>query len=662
MDSSRAKKRIDELRDEIERHNRLYYDENRTEIPDAEYDRRLGELRRLEREHPDLAAADSPTARVGGSAPAGEAVEHAAPMLSLDNAYSLDELREWDARARKLAEGTAFRYVAELKIDGLSISLRYEGGRLVRGATRGDGRRGEDVTANVLAIASIPREISDREPLEVRGEVYFPKKAFERLNRRREEDGLALFANPRNAASGSMRLLDPAETARRGLDAWIYQIAEPEADASQSAALERLSALGFRVNPHFAICATFEDVAAFVEEWGGKRRSLDFETDGVVVKIDERAVQAALGRTAKSPRWAVAFKYAAEEALTVVREIGIQVGRTGVLTPVARLEPVRIAGTVVQRATLHNYEDLTRKDVRAGDTVAVEKGGDVIPKVTRVVLERRPAASVPFSMPARCPECGEQVVREEGEVATRCVNASCPALVRESIRHFAGRRAMDIEGLGDKLVAKLLEAGMLTDAASIYALEEAPLAELDRFGEKSAANLMAQIDRSRKAGLSRLLFALGIRHVGEKAARLLARRFRSVAAIAAASPEALTAVPEIGPNTAEAIRQWFANAANAELVRRLLDRGVDGEEHGEPEPPSGPLSGKTVVLTGTLPGITREEAAARLESAGARVSGTVSKKTDFVVAGDNAGSKLDKARSLGVPVLGWEEALAGGGA
>jgi len=658
MDSSRAKERIEELRGEIERHNRLYYGEHRIEISDAEYDLRLRELRRLEEEHPEFESADSPTRRVGGEAPPAGGVAHTSAMLSLENAYSIDELAEWDARARKLAAGAPFGYVAELKIDGLSIALRYEKGRLVRGATRGDGSRGEDVTDNVRSIASIPKRVPEMGPLEVRGEVYFPRVAFERLNRQREEAGLAIFANPRNAASGSMRLLDPAETGRRGLDAWIYQIAEPETDPSQSAVLARLASLGFRVNPHFRLCARFEEVVAFIEEWGTKRRELDFETDGVVVKIDERPIQRRLAQTAKSPRWAVAFKYPAEEALTVVRTIGVQVGRTGALTPVAHLEPVRLGGTVVQRATLHNYEDLSRKDVRAGYTVAVEKGGDVIPKVTRVVLERRPAGSVPFAMPSACPACGEPVVREEGEVATRCVNASCPAQVRESVRHFAARKAMDIEGLGDKLVEKLFDEAMLSDAASIYDLRPEALAALERFGEKSAANLVAQIERSKSAGLSRLLFALGIRHVGEKAARLLARRFRTIGALRSAPVEALTAVPEIGPNTADAIRKWFENVANAGLVDRLLAHGVDGEEHGEAEAPAGPLAGKTVVLTGTLPGVAREEAAALLEEAGARVSGSVSKKTDFVVAGENAGSKLEKARSLGVPVLEWDEALA----
>ncbi len=657
MDLARARARAEELRAEIERHDRLYYGESRVEVSDAEYDRRVRELRRLEEEHPELDTADSPTRRVGGAVPAGESVVHATPMLSLDNAYSLEELAEWDARARKLAAGEPFGYVAELKIDGLSIALRYERGRLSRGATRGDGFRGEDVTANVRAIRSIPEEIRETRPMEVRGEVYFPRPAFDRLNRAREEEGLAIFANPRNAASGSMRLLDPAETGRRGLAAWMYQIAEPEEESSQAAVLARLDELGFPVNPNFRACSTFDEVSEFVEEWREKRRRLDFETDGVVVKVDSRAVQRKLGQTAKSPRWAVAFKYPPEEAFTVVRAIGVQVGRTGVLTPVAHLDPVRIGGTVVQRATLHNYEDLTRKDVRVGDTVAVEKGGDVIPKVTRALLERRPAGSAPFVMPDRCPVCGEAVVREEGEVATRCVNASCPAQVREAVRHFASRKAMDIEGLGDKLVEKLFDEKMLIDAASIYDLDAGRLAELERFGEKSAANLMEQIERSKRSGLSRLLFALGIRHVGEKAARLLARRFRSIGTLASADAGTLMQVPEIGPNTASAIRSWFDRPSNASLVARLLAHRVSGEEEGPGEPEAGPLSGKTVVLTGTIEGVARDVAAARLERAGAKVAGSVSKKTDLVVAGEGAGSKLDRARALGVRVATWAEAL-----
>ena len=657
MNRAQARKKIEALRGDLRRHERLYYVENRVEISDAEFDRRLRELRALEEEFPEFDDPSSPTRRVGGEPVESlPTVEHASPMLSLENAYSIEELSEWRDRAVKLAGGQSFAYVAELKIDGLSIALRYEQGRLVRGATRGDGTRGEDVTANVRTIRSVPLEIPEPRTLEVRGEVYFPRASFDRLNRRREEEGLPIFANPRNAASGTMRLLDPRETARRGLDTWIYQIADPPGiAASQHEMLELLAGLGFRVNPHHRRLETFEGVVDFVREWEGKRHDLEYETDGVVVKVDEASVRNRLGSTAKSPRGAIAFKFPPEEAVTVVRDIGVQVGRTGTLTPVAHFDPVAIAGTVVRRATLHNYEDLARKDVRVGDTVAVEKGGDVIPKVTRVLLEKRPKASREFVMPGRCPACGQPVVREEGEVALRCVNASCPAQARESVRHFAARKAMDIEGLGEKLIEKLFDEKLLTGLASIYELDPKRLAGLERYGEKSAANLTGQIERSKKAGLSRLLFGLGIRHVGEKAAKLLARRFRTLEALSHASVDELTSVPEIGPNTAAAIRDWFANEANRALVGKLAAHGVDSEAHETAPASGGALDGKIVVLTGAIEGVSREEAAAKLEAAGAKVSSSVSGKTSLVVAGEKAGSKLDRARALGIRVVSWDE-------
>ena len=657
-----AARRVEELRSELLRHERLYYVENRPEVTDAQFDQLMRELIALEEKYPELASPDSPARRVGGGPAEGfETVEHAAPMLSLENAYSWEEAEAWRARARRVLGTDPPAYVAELKIDGLSISLSYREGRLVRGAKRGDGVRGEDVTENVRTIRSIPLRIRETSPLEVRGEVFYGKKAFERVNAEREAEGEPLFANPRNAAAGTMRLLDSRVTARRRLDAWMYAIAEAaELPASQSETLARLRELGFPVHRHSQRCESFEDVRRFVEEWETRRRDLEFETDGVVIKVDDRALQEKLGATAKSPRWALAYKYPAEEKATLVRDIGVQVGRTGVLTPVAHLDPVVLAGTTVKRATLHNYEDLARKDVRVGDTVVVEKGGDVIPKVVRVLLEKRPADSVPFAMPTRCPVCGDPVVKDE-EVATRCVNPACPAVVREALRHYCSRRAMDIEGLGEKLVDQLVTAGLLSDVASIYDLAADALAALDRWGEKSAANLLEQIDRSRGAGLSRLLFALGIRHVGEKAARTLARRFRTLDAVAGASPEELQRASEIGPNTAEAVAAWFAYPRHRELVEKLRRHGVGFEAKEAPEAAAAtsaaPLAGRTVVVTGTLAGITREEAEARLEAAGARVSGSVSKKTDYLVAGDNAGSKLDKAKELGVAIMTWEEML-----
>ena len=652
-----ARDRARALTAEILRHERLYYVESRPEISDARFDELMRELLALEEKYPQLAAPDSPARRVGGAPSEGfDTVPHAVPMLSLENAYSLEEAQAWLARTQRILGGEPSGYVAELKIDGLSISLRYEDGVLLRAATRGDGFRGDEVTPNARTIRSIPLAIPEKTPLEVRGEVFYPRKAFEKVNAEREDEGLPIFANPRNAASGTMKLLDSRITARRGLQAWLYGIVEATPmPASQRETLERLRGLGFRVNPNSRPCSTFEEVWAFVEEWREKRRELEFETDGVVVKVDSRAEQARLGATAKSPRWALAVKYPAEEKVTVVEEISFQVGRTGALTPVAHLSPVLLAGTTVKRATLHNYEDLSRKDVRVGDTVVVEKGGDVIPKVVRVVLEKRSPDSRPFEMPAACPVCGDPVVREPGEVATRCVNPACPAVVREALRHFSSRRAMNIEGLGEKLVDQLLRAGLLTDVASIYDLKAEDLAELDRWGEKSASNLVAEIERSKENDLSRLVFALGLRHVGEKAARTLAQHFRTLDALAAASEEDLQAAEEIGPATAAAVASYFRHPRQRDLIERLRSHGVNFASRAPEKPRAGALAGKTVVITGTLPGITRDEAAERLAAAGAKIVGSVSKKTDFLLAGEEAGSKLDKAQSLGVCVVTWEE-------
>lgn len=654
-----ARERIAALRAEIRRHERLYHVEDRPEISDAEFDQLMRELADLETRYPDLSSADSPTRRVGGAPAEGFAtVAHALPMLSLENAYNWEEAEAWRGRVRRALGAEPSGYVVELKIDGLSIALRYEGGGLVRGATRGDGSRGEDVTDNVRTIRSIPLSIPERRPIEVRGEVFYTKTAFERVNAAREAAGEPLFANPRNAASGTMRLLDSRVTAQRGLRAWLYSIVEdPEMPATQWGVLERLRALGFPVSPHGTRCESFDEVRAFIESWEDPRSRLDFETDGVVVKVDDREEQGRLGATAKSPRWALAFKYPAEVRETVVRDITVSVGRTGVLTPVAHLDPVPLAGTIVKRATLHNYEDLSRKDVRVGDTVVVEKGGDVIPKVVRVLLDRRPSDSSPFVMPGRCPMCADSVAREEGEVATRCVNPACPAVAREALRHFCSRRAMNIEGLGEKLVDQLLRAGLLADVASIYALRAEDLVPLERWGEKSAANLIAEIEASKRNDLARLLFALGIRHVGERAARSLAARFRSLDALANATEEQLQAVEEIGPNTAAAVVGWFQHPRHRELLERLLFHGVNFLSSEPAASDGGPLAGRTVVLTGTLPRVTREEAQRLLEQAGAKVSGSVSLKTDYVVVGEDAGSKAAKAAELNVRTVTWEQML-----
>jgi DNA ligase (NAD+) len=653
----RVRRRVEALREDLRRHERLYHVDNKPEITDAEFDRRMRELQELEAAHPELQSADSPSRRVGGEPAEGFAtVPHAQPMLSLENAYAWEEAEAWLARNTRLLGEEPRGFVAELKIDGLSISLRYENGAFVRGATRGDGLRGEDVTSNVRTIRSVPLRIPETTPLEVRGEVYYSKASFAKVNAERESEGEPLFANPRNAAAGTMRLLDSRVTSRRRLDAWLYAVVEATpAPESQSEVLDRLASLGFPVNPHRRRCDSFEEVRAFVEEWKEKRHELGFETDGVVIKVDDRATQRELGATAKSPRWALAYKYPAEEAVTVVREIGVNVGRTGALTPVAFFDPVPLAGTTVKRATLHNYEDLARKDVRVGDTVVVEKGGDIIPKVVRVVLDKRPAGAPAFRMPDRCPACGDPAAREPGEVVLRCVNPACPAVVREAIRHFCGRRAMNIEGLGEKLVDQLVTAGLLSDVASIYDLKAEDLAELERWGEKSAANLIAEIEKSKTNEVDRLIYALGIRHVGEKAAAILASHFGSIDALGTATEEELVGAEEVGPNTAAAIRAYFSHEKNRALVERLRAHGVRMEGPVRGRRAEGPLSGRTVVITGTLPGVSREEAAALLEAAGAKISGSVSKKTSLLLMGESAGSKLDKARSLGVRAVTWEE-------
>jgi DNA ligase (NAD+) len=654
---STASRRARRLRTEILRHERLYYVEGRPEVTDAEFDRLMSELAELERAHPEVATADSPTRRVGGEPAEGfETVEHALPMLSLENAYSWEEAEAWRARLVRALGEEPPGYVAELKIDGLSISVRYEGGVLVRGATRGDGFRGEDVTDNVRTIRSIPLSIPETSPIEARGEVFYPRSAFLRLNAEREAAGEPLFANARNAAAGTVRLLDSRVTSRRRLAAWFYSIVvAKEVPVTQAETLERLRSLGLPTQPHWRRCATFQEVREFVDEWRTARGQVDFDTDGVVIKVDDRRLQEEAGSTSKSPRWALAYKYPPEEAMTVVREISVQVGRTGVLTPVAHFDPVVLAGTTVKRATLHNYEDLARKDVRVGDTVIVDKGGEIIPRVIRVVSEKRPRGSVPFAMPERCPVCGDPIAREPGEVAARCVNPACPAVVREALRHFCSRRAMKIEGLGEKLVDQLVSAGLLSDVASVYDLHAEDLAELERWGEKSAANLLAEIERSKGNDVSRLLFALGIRHVGEKAAATLARQFGSLDALMSADEDELQSVEEVGPNTARAILAWFSHPRHRELVEKLRTRGVNFLSGASRPSSNGPLAGRSVVITGTLPGITRDEAARLLETAGAKVSGSVSRKTDFLLAGESAGSKLEKARSLGVRVVSWEE-------
>ena len=670
MPSSSPSSRVTSLREQIRYHEERYYVYDAPEISDADFDELMKALTVLEREHPELVTPDSPTQRVGGRPVEGfDTVEHAAPMLSLDNAYNEAELRAFDERVRKgLGSEAAVPYVAELKIDGLSIALTYRDGRLVRGATRGDGTRGEDVTSNVRTIRAIPLAL--REPssgaIEVRGEVYLPRSTFQQTNREREEAGEPPFANPRNAAAGAMRNLDPALVARRGLGAWVYHVVGgPQAQDSHGAVLERLRARGLPVEPHWARCEGIDAVVAYCENWRERRHELEFETDGVVVKVDALAARQQLGTTAKFPRWAVAFKFPAQQARTRLLRIAVNVGRTGAVTPYAVLEPVKLAGSTISMATLHNADDIARKDVRNGDTVVIEKGGDVIPKVVGPVVAERPPDAVPWEMPTTCPACGSVLHRPEGEVVYRCENVSCPVRIRRALEHFASRGAMNIEGLGESIVDQLVDQGLVHDFADLYALtgpqlEALVVAPRESSSERArprklgkvGSNLAAEIEKSRLADLSRLIYALGIRHVGERAGQVLAAAFGSMDALMAASVGQLQATREIGPVLAASVRSWLDEPHNVELIERLRRAGLNMTSTLTTDAPAaGPLSGKTFVLTGTLESLTREEAAARIEALGGRVSGSVSRKTSFVVVGGDPGSKAEKARALGVETL-----------
>jgi DNA ligase (NAD+) len=655
-----AERRIQALRTEIRHHEHLYYALNRPEISDREYDALERELRDLEAEHPDLVTPDSPTQRVGET-PSEEfpSFEHRVPMLSLDNTYSQDELREFEERMFRIVGEQEIVYTAELKVDGLSMALHYEEGRLVRAVTRGDGVRGDEVTANARAIRAVPLVLRDEDDLpatlEVRGEVYLPRSRFAQINREREEAGEEPFANPRNSAAGTIKSLDPRVVAERGLDILLYSIANArEAGVTgQWEALERMRAWGLRTNPTSCRCRGLDEVLSFCREWQGKRDTLEYEIDGVVVKVDDFALQEELGFTSKFPRWAIAFKYPAEQASTLVRKIDVQVGRTGKLTPVAILVPVSLAGSTVGRATLHNEEEIARKDVRVGDTVLIEKGGEVIPKVVRVVEDARPKGARRWKPPESCPVCGEPVVRPEGEVDRRCPNVSCPAQIEERLKHFARRSAMDIEGLGDSLVRQLVDKELVRDFADLYHLTLEDVVALERMAEKSAQNLLGQLEKSRSRELRHLLFGLGIRFVGERVAKILARQFRSLDALAAASVEEMEAVHEIGPIVARSVHEWFRDPANRRLVERLKEAGLGAEEEGG-APVSLALQGQQFVLTGTLESMTRGEAKAAIEERGGRVTSSVSKKTSAVIVGRDPGSKAEKAKQLGVELLDEE--------
>jgi DNA ligase (NAD+) len=656
-----AKKRVLELHDEINEHNHRYYVLDDPAISDAEYDRLMRELMALEEEFPELKTPDSPTQRVGGEPlPYFEKVEHTTPMLSLGNAFDEQDLRDFDERVRKAAGRQNVRYVCELKIDGLAVSVQYEDGRFVLGSTRGDGITGEDITQNLKTIRSLPLRINEPLSIEVRGEAYMPRRAFERLNRERAENGEPLFANPRNAAAGSLRQLDPKLAARRTLDLFVYEIGQLEGHTVQThtEGLQFLETLGFKVNPARQTVESVEEMLAFIEKWGKNRPDLPYEIDGIVIKVDELALRKQMGNTAKSPRWAIAYKFPAEEAVTRLLDITLNVGRTGVVTPTAVLEPVSLAGTTVQRASLHNEDLIREKDIRIHDYVVVKKAGDIIPEVVGVLTEKRTGGEKAFSMPEHCPECGSGLVRLEGEVALRCINPECPAQTREGIIHFVSRGAMNIEGLGEKVVTQLFNHGLVRSVADLYYLEKEDLLQLERMGEKSVQNLLEAIEKSKRNSLERLLFGLGIRFVGAKGAKILAQHFKHMDALMEAGMEELLALDEIGPKMADSVVTYMEKPEVRETINRLKEAGVNMEykgpgADGEKAVASSPLAGKTVVITGTLQKMSRKEATDLLESLGANVTGSVSKKTDLLVAGEKAGSKLDKAKKLDVTI--WDE-------
>jgi DNA ligase (NAD+) len=673
---------IDSLRDEIRRHEYRYYVLDDPQISDADFDRLMNELKKLEAAHPELITPDSPTQRVGGKPREGFVkVAHSAPMLSLDNAYSEEELRDWERRIHELSGRKNIEYVCELKLDGMSLALRYEDGKLVRGITRGDGSTGEDVTSNVRTVRSVPLSISHDQlkkagiPLdfEVRGEMLMPIASFKKMNEERAKQELSQFANPRNATAGTVRQLEPSITAQRRLDYFAYMLLAKTGEGARRStnsgdggagaptraitvfpnhwqALNALDNAGFKVNPRRALATNFEEILQFIKRWQEKRETLPYEIDGVVIKINSTALQRELGFTGKAPRWAIAYKYAARGGITQIENIHVQVGRTGKLTPVAELKPVPIGGTTVSRATLHNMDEIERLGVKIGDWVEVERGGDVIPKVTRVVDDKdHPRGNKSFHMPDKCPVCGGHVVRAEGEADHRCVNQKCPAKLRETILHFASRGVMNIDGMGDALVTQLTERGVVKDVADIYKLTKTQLLSLERMGEKSADNILREIENSKKLPLERVIYGLGIRFVGERTAQFLAEHFGDISALEKTGEEELQQVEEVGPRIAKSIVEFFAEPRNRELVEELRSAGLTLK--GKKKERGTKLAGKTFVLTGTLLNYTRDEAKKLIEDAGGKVVGSVSKKTDYVIAGADAGSKLDKAKELGVAVL-----------
>lgn len=660
MEFETAKSRVQELRDLLNQYGYEYYVLDQPSVPDAEYDKLMNELIEIEESFPELKTADSPTQRIGGQVlDAFEKVQHQTSMLSLGNAFNEEDLRDFDRRVRQAVEDE-FSYVCELKIDGLAVSLRYEDGYLVLGATRGDGTTGENITENLKTIRSIPLRIKEPLSMEVRGEAFMPRKSFEALNEAKMERDEVPFANPRNAAAGSLRQLDPKIAAKRNLDIFVYAMTdtgELEID-SHSESLNLLDDLGFKTNKERQTCETIDDVIAYIESWQTKRPELSYDIDGIVVKVDSFDQQAELGTTAKSPRWAIAYKFPAEEVVTKLVNIELTVGRTGVITPTAILEPVQVAGTTVQRASLHNEDLIREKDIRIGDYVVVKKAGDIIPEVVNVIEEKRTGEEQEFTMPTHCPECESELVRLEGEVALRCINPSCPAQIREGLIHFVSRNAMNIDGLGEKVISQLFREQLIKDVADIYTLTKQQLIELERMGEKSADNLIAAIEASKENSLERLLFGLGIRHVGAKAAKTLAQHFETIDKLTKATYDELVAINEIGAKMADAIVAYFTQEEVQKLIHELKEYGVNltykGPKLVSVENVDSVFAGKTVVLTGKLEQLSRNEAKAQIEALGGKVTGSVSKKTDLVVAGEEAGSKLIKANELEIEV--WDEA------
>ncbi|MBA7484539.1 DNA ligase [subsurface metagenome] len=666
-DIERAKKRVRELREQINYHNHRYYVLDSPEISDAEYDALMAELRRLEEQHPELITTESPTQRVGAApVEAFGVVEHPMPLLSLSNVFSYDELLAWHKRISNLVPGQDMDFVCELKLDGLAVALTYTDGRLTTGATRGDGYHGEDITQNLRTIKSIPLTVPKDAPrkFEVRGEVYLSRSGFEKLNKERAEEGQPLFANPRNAAAGSVRQLDPRVTAKRPLDIYIYSLGYAEGEVvggremppTHWETMEYLKSLGFKISPYNAHVSDISDADKYYQHWEEERKSLEFDADGVVIKVDSLELRRVLGTVGHDPRWATAYKFPAIQVTTRLLDIGINVGRTGSLNPYAILEPVSVGGVTIKRAALHNEEDIRRKDIRIGDTVVVQRAGEVIPEVVAPVVSKRTGKERLFVMPARCPVCGGELVKPEGEVMTRCTNASCPAQLYELLTHFVSRSAMDIDGVGEKLAAALLEKGLAKNVADLYSLHTQDLMNLERMGEKSVQNVLDAIEWSKQRPLSRVIFAIGIRHVGAETAELLASHFGSMDRLASASEEELLAVPTIGPKIAESILAFFRHEANRHIIDELRKAGVRLEEEAV-ELRERPLLGQEFVLTGRLETFPRSEVEARIKELGGSVGSSVTRKTTHLVVGAEPGSKLERARALGTKVLNEEEFL-----